>query len=168
MFTDICYTQKDFSLLLSCLGAESSGDMDVLLTHPSFTSESSKQVCFSDAVDQYCTLHIVSDLYCSFLWFFICCNIKLFSWITMFILRSYNYFSGPCIMFLLQNQSMCLFLPFCPSSSCHTCSPTPLNSCAFIVQKCKANWIKGRLSLYVAIIIQMRGNCPAALVIFWY
>ena len=38
---------EEFSLLLTCLGAESSGDMDVLLTHPTFTSESSKQVCFS-------------------------------------------------------------------------------------------------------------------------
>ncbi|KAI6073631.1 DNA polymerase [Aix galericulata] len=35
-------------------GAESSGDMDVLLTHPTFTSESSKQVCFSATVDLYC------------------------------------------------------------------------------------------------------------------
>lgn len=106
MFIDIsmlCHMQKDFSLLLPCLGAESSGDMDVLLTHPSFTSESSKQVCLSDAVDQYCTLHMVLDLHCSFLWFCIYCNIKLFSWITMFILRSYNYFSGSCIVFLLQN-----------------------------------------------------------------
>lgn len=59
MFTDVsilCHTERDFSLLLTCLGAESSGDMDVLLTHPSFTSESSKQVCFSAAVDQYCAL----------------------------------------------------------------------------------------------------------------
>lgn len=59
MFTNVsipCHTQRGFSLLLTCLGAESSGDMDVLLTHPSFTSESSKQVCFSATVDQYCAL----------------------------------------------------------------------------------------------------------------
>lgn len=52
----LCHMQRDFSLLFTCLGAESSGDMDVLLTHPSFTSESSKQVCFSAIVDQYCAL----------------------------------------------------------------------------------------------------------------
>lgn len=59
MFTNVdvlCHTQSDFSLLLICLGAESSGDMDVLLTHPSFTSESSKQVCFSATVDRYYAL----------------------------------------------------------------------------------------------------------------
>lgn len=59
MFTTVgllCHTQRDFSLLLTCLGAESSGDMDVLLTHPSFTSDSSKQVCCFATVDQYCAL----------------------------------------------------------------------------------------------------------------
>lgn len=52
----LCQTQRDFSLLLTCLGAESSGDMDVLITHPSFTSDSSKQVCCFAPVDQYCAL----------------------------------------------------------------------------------------------------------------
>ena len=31
-------------MFFAVTGAESSGDMDVLLTHPSFTSESAKQV----------------------------------------------------------------------------------------------------------------------------
>ena len=31
-------------MFFAVIGAESSGDMDVLLTHPSFTSESAKQV----------------------------------------------------------------------------------------------------------------------------
>jgi len=84
MFTNVsilCHMQRDFALLLTCLGAESSGDMDVLLTHPSFTSESSKQVCFSAVVGQYYALrpqgvfkfrrHIASDLHCSFLHLFV-------------------------------------------------------------------------------------------------
>lgn len=59
----LCLTQKDFSLLLSCLGAESSGDMDVLLTHPSFTSESSKQSkLLHKVVEQLEKVHFITDM----------------------------------------------------------------------------------------------------------
>uniref|UniRef100_A0A803VEW2 DNA polymerase n=1 Tax=Ficedula albicollis TaxID=59894 RepID=A0A803VEW2_FICAL len=44
-------------------GAESSGDMDVLLTHPSFTSESSKQSkLLRQVVEQLEKVHFVTDM----------------------------------------------------------------------------------------------------------
>ncbi|NXE27088.1 DPOLB polymerase, partial [Ardeotis kori] len=44
-------------------GAESSGDMDVLLTHPSFTSESSKQSkLLHQVVEQLEKVHFVTDM----------------------------------------------------------------------------------------------------------
>ncbi|KAF1397569.1 DNA polymerase beta, partial [Spheniscus humboldti] len=44
-------------------GAESSGDMDVLLTHPSFTSESSKQPkLLHQVVEQLEKVHFVTDM----------------------------------------------------------------------------------------------------------
>ncbi|NWX19511.1 DPOLB polymerase, partial [Aegotheles bennettii] len=44
-------------------GAESSGDMDVLLTHPSFTSESSKQPkLLRQVVEQLEKVHFVTDM----------------------------------------------------------------------------------------------------------
>ncbi|NWT45537.1 DPOLB polymerase, partial [Chroicocephalus maculipennis] len=44
-------------------GAESSGDMDVLLTHPSFTSESSKQSkLLRQVVEQLEKVHFVTDV----------------------------------------------------------------------------------------------------------
>uniref|UniRef100_A0A8C0J5G9 DNA polymerase n=1 Tax=Chelonoidis abingdonii TaxID=106734 RepID=A0A8C0J5G9_CHEAB len=43
-------------------GAESSGDMDVLLTHPSFTSESTKQPkLLHQVVEQLKKIHFVTD-----------------------------------------------------------------------------------------------------------
>ena len=44
------------------IGAESSGDMDVLLTHPNFTSESSKQPkLLHRVVEQLQKVHFITD-----------------------------------------------------------------------------------------------------------
>lgn len=139
----------------SCLGAESSGDMDVLLTHPSFTSESSKQVCFSAAVDlccallphgyvqvqKICSLGLVFQLLASFCY----CDSKL-------LLDHHVYFeelqsllrSMYQVVFLLQNYSVCLLLSFSPSPS-HMLSPQ-----ICVLLQCRTvtvSWIKQGLKV---------------------